>query len=134
MTGSTVLTVTAATLQSIAVTPANPSDREGRHAAVHGDRNYSDSSTQNLTSQVTWTSATTAVATITAPGLATRRGDGHVDITATLSGVTGPERRADGDGGDAAVDRGDAGQTRRSRREPRSSPRRERTATARRRT
>ena len=33
-----MLTVTAAALQSIAVTPANPSDRQGADAAVHGDR------------------------------------------------------------------------------------------------
>ena len=38
VSGSTVLTVTAAVLQSIAVTPANPSVPKGETAAVHGHR------------------------------------------------------------------------------------------------
>ena len=40
---------------------------------------YSDNSTQNLTSQVTWASATTSVATITAAGLATAVATGTSD-------------------------------------------------------
>ena len=49
-----VLTVTAATLQSIAVTPANPSIAKGPTQQFTATGTYSDSSTQNLTSQVTW--------------------------------------------------------------------------------
>src|SRR5439155_11939792 len=50
---------------------------------------YSDNSTQNLTSQVTWASATPAVATITTAGLATGVAAGTSTISATLTGVTG---------------------------------------------
>jgi trimeric autotransporter adhesin len=89
VTGSTVLTVTAAALQSIAVTPANPSVAKGLTAQFTATGTYSDQSTQNLTSQVTWASAATSVATITAAGLATGVATGSSTISATLSGVTG---------------------------------------------
>ena len=49
--GSTVLTVTAATLQSIAVTPANPSIAKGLTQQFTATGTYSDSSTQNLTAR-----------------------------------------------------------------------------------
>src|SRR5262249_56712675 len=49
ITGSTVLTVTAAALQSIAVTPANPSVAKGLTQQFTATGTYSDSSTQNLT-------------------------------------------------------------------------------------
>ena len=79
VTGSTVLTVTAATLVSIAVTPSNPSLAQGVTQQFTATGTYSDFSTQNLTSQVTWASATPSVATITTAGLADGRGDGQVD-------------------------------------------------------
>ncbi|MCK9620159.1 MAG: Ig domain-containing protein, partial [Methylobacter sp.] len=50
---------------------------------------YSDSSTQDLTSQVAWTSSNTAVATINTSGLATGAVGGSATITASLSGVSG---------------------------------------------
>src|SRR5207245_1934768 len=61
---SLVLTVTAAVLQAIGVTPANPSVAKGTTKQFTATGTYSDSSTQDLTTQVTWTSATTSVATI----------------------------------------------------------------------
>ncbi len=89
VTGSTVLTVTAATLESIAVTPANPSIAKGLTEQFTATGTYSDNSTENLTSQVTWASATASVATITSAGLATGVGVGTSTISAMLSGVTG---------------------------------------------
>ena len=90
VSGSTVLTVTTATLQSIAVTPANPSIAKGTTQQFTATGTYSDSSTQNLTGSVTWASATPSVATIAAGGLATGVGVGTSNITASLSGVTSP--------------------------------------------
>ena len=58
VSGSTVLTVTAPLLVSIAVTPANPSLAKGLTQQFTATGTYSDNSTQNLTSQVTWSSAT----------------------------------------------------------------------------
>ena len=106
--GSTTLTVTAATLVSIAVTPANPSIAKGGDAAVHGDGHLQRRHTQNLTRTATWSSSSATMATINAAGLATRWAR-DVDHQATLGSVDRLDD-ADGDGGDAGVDRGDAGE------------------------
>src|SRR5205823_8423640 len=89
VTVSTVVTVTAAVLQSIAVTPANPNVTKGQTEQFTATGTFSDSSTQDLTSQATWASATPAVATITAAGLATGAGAGTSTISATSGAVTG---------------------------------------------
>ena len=89
VTGSTALTVTAPTLQSIAVTPAGSSIGAGKTQQFAATGTFSDNTTQNLTSQVTWTSSSTAVATISAAGLATGVAAGTSTITASLSGMTG---------------------------------------------
>ena len=106
------LNVTTATLLSIAVTPTNPSIAEGTTQQFTATGTYSDASTQDLTSQVTWTSATPSVAMISNTGLTTALAQGTTSITAMLSGVTS-HRHAECDGADAGVDRGDAGRTRR---------------------
>ncbi len=91
--GSTGLTVQAAppapTLQSIAVIPANPTILPGGTVQFTATGTYSDGSAQNLTSQVTWNSNKTTVATITGGGLATAVGAGSTTISAALSGVPG---------------------------------------------
>ena len=89
VTGSTVLTVTAPVLQSIAVTPADPSLPKGEAQQFTATGTFSDDSTQVLSGQVTWASATTSVATITAAGLATAAGLGTSTISAKLSGISG---------------------------------------------
>jgi uncharacterized protein YjdB len=50
---------------------------------------YSDGSTADITSQVTWTSDTPSV-TINSTGLATGVATGSANITAALSGITSP--------------------------------------------
>jgi len=89
VTGSTTLTVTAATLSSIAVTPANPSINAGSTQQFTATGTFSDSSTQNLTSSVTWTSSKTTVATISAAGLATGVAAGSSTIQAASGSITG---------------------------------------------
>jgi virginiamycin B lyase len=93
VTGATLLTVTPTptpTLQSITVTPANPSITVGATQQFTAFGTFSDNSTQNLTSQVTWASATPSVTTIsTNTGLATAVAAGTSSITATLNGVIG---------------------------------------------
>ena len=88
------LTVTAAALQSIAVSPTNPTVAKGLTQQFTATGTYSDGSTANLTSQVTWASATASVATISnavgTQGLATALATGTTAITATLGGVTSP--------------------------------------------
>ena len=77
------------TLNSIAVTPGNPSINTGVTQQFTATGNYSDGSTQNLTSQTTWTSSNTSVATINSTGLASGIAAGSTTITAALSGKTG---------------------------------------------
>jgi hypothetical protein len=89
ISGSTVLTVTAAALQSITVTPANPSISKGSTQQFTATGTYTDNTTQDLTSQVTWASATTSVATISAAGLAAAVATGTSTISAMLNGITG---------------------------------------------
>ncbi len=84
------LTVTAATLQSIVVTPANPSILVGGTEQFSAVGTYSDSSTQNITATVAWTSSNTFVATVGAStGLATGKTAGTANIQAALSGISG---------------------------------------------
>ena len=92
ISGSTGLTVTAPVLVSIAVTPANPSIAVGATQQFTATGTYSDSSTQNLTSSVNWSSSSAATATITSGGLATGVATGSTTIQATaglISGSTG---------------------------------------------
>src|SRR5262249_1776422 len=79
----------AATLTSIAVTPANGTLTVGATQPYTATGTYSDSSTQNLTSQVTWASSNTAAATIDSTGLATAVAAGSTTISATLGAVSG---------------------------------------------
>ena len=58
---STTLTVTAATLVSIAITPPTPSIALGTTQQLTATGTYADNSTQNLTTSVTWASATISV-------------------------------------------------------------------------
>ncbi len=90
VSGATMLTVTRAPiLRSITVTPANPSIAVGAAQQFIATGSFSDNSTEILTSQVTWASATPSVATISTTGLARALATGTSSITASLSGVTG---------------------------------------------
>jgi trimeric autotransporter adhesin len=89
ITGSTTLTVTAAVLVSIAVTPPSPSVAAGYKQQFTAIGTYGNGTTQNLTSTATWTSSAPSVATINAAGLATGLAKGTSIIGATLSGISG---------------------------------------------
>ena len=93
VSGDTMLTVTDATLVSIEVTPAAPSIANGLTQQFTATGLYSDNSTQDLTTQVTWASSNAAVATVSdaagSNGLATAAGAGSTTVSATSGGVTG---------------------------------------------
>jgi trimeric autotransporter adhesin len=93
VTGSTMLTVTPAVLVSIAVTPANASIANNTTQQLTATGTYSDSSTQNLTTQVTWVPTTGAIATVSnaagSQGLALALNPGNVTVTATLGTIVG---------------------------------------------
>ena len=77
------------TLSSIAVTPASPVIAVGATQQFVATGTYSDTSTQNLTSQATWASSSAATATITASGLATASASGATSISAAVGAVSG---------------------------------------------
>ena len=79
----------ATVLQSIAVTPSDPSLVVGTTQQFTATGTYSDNTTQNLTGKVTWASATARVATISTGGLATGAAVGTSTVSATLGAVTG---------------------------------------------
>jgi MSHA biogenesis protein MshQ len=95
LSGDTVLTVTPAVVTSIAVTPVAPQLLLGSTLPFTATGTYSDSSTQDLTTAVTWSSSATGVATISnaasSEGLASSVAVGTTTITATHagSGVSG---------------------------------------------
>ena len=82
------VTVTAATLVSIAISPSAPSLALGLHQQLTAIGTYSDSSTSDLSSLVQWSSSAPSVATISGAGLLTGVAVGNSTITGTYNGVT----------------------------------------------
>jgi sugar lactone lactonase YvrE len=83
------LNVTSAVLSSITVAPANGSVPTGLTQQFTATGHYSDGSTQDVTSGVTWTSSATFVARITSGGLATGVAQGRTTITAAQGSIRG---------------------------------------------
>ena len=109
VTGTTLLTVTAPTLQSIAVTPPNPTITTGEDRAIHGDRyvlRQLDAGSDQP-GDLGIGDARDGDDHQQRPG--DRRGSGDVHITATMSGVTGTTLLTVTTAV-PAVDRGDADQ------------------------
>jgi len=89
ISGSTLLTVTSAALASISVLPASVYVGVGSNKQYTATGTFTDGSTANLTNSVVWSSSNTAIATITASGLATSTGGGAAILTATQGAVSG---------------------------------------------
>jgi len=89
VSGTVTLSVTAATLQSIAVTPANSSMSIGTTRQFTATGTYSDSTTQDITASVLWGSSNPAAAAINNQGLATSAATGATVISATVGSVVG---------------------------------------------
>ena len=90
------LTVTPATLVSIAVTPTSPVVAKGQTEQFTATGTYSDGSETNLTSQVTWASATPTVATLNGSGAGQKRCAGHDRHHRNPGEHRQPGRHADG--------------------------------------
>jgi streptogramin lyase len=91
ISGSGSLTVTSATLVSLAVTPSPSTLAAGTRQQYVATGTFSDRSTQNLTSVVTWTSDAPSVATIgnaaAGNGLADAVSPGHANLSASLGAI-----------------------------------------------
>ena len=89
ITGTTTVTVTNATLQSISVSPNSAIVSLGGSVLFNAIGHFSDGSTQTLIYE-SWSSSNSNVAIVTNFGLATSSGaTGTATISATLNGVTG---------------------------------------------
>nr|QOV09079.1 hypothetical protein HULAa30F3_00034 [uncultured Dehalococcoidia bacterium] len=90
ITGGSVLTVTAAELVSIAISPTNASVAAGRTQQYTAIGTYTNGSTQNITTGVIWTSTNTTVATINGLGVATSLVVGSTGIIANVGSIVSP--------------------------------------------
>ncbi|EQA38254.1 bacterial Ig-like domain, group 2 [Leptospira inadai serovar Lyme str. 10] len=94
ISGYADITVTSAKLLSIQVDPTAPSVAKGLTKNFTATGTYTDATTQDLTTQVTWTSSNTGIATISnasgTQGTATGLSIGTSNITASLGSVTSP--------------------------------------------
>jgi trimeric autotransporter adhesin len=87
--GYGTLTVTKAILVSITVTPANPDLLLGTVRQFTATGTFSDQSTQDITSSVTWASSNDGVASIRGAGLAAAVALGSLTISATAGSISG---------------------------------------------
>src|SRR5262249_13316191 len=87
--GSTTVTVNAASLQSIAVTPPNPSIAKGTSQQSPAPGTYPNNPPQDPPTQVPWASSMPSVATINSAGLASSVDVGSTSISAAMAGVSG---------------------------------------------
>lgn len=91
--GSTTLTVTKATLASIAISPPSVTAIAGTKQQLKATATYSDGSTVDVTTTCTWSTSSAAVATVSnatgAQGLLTAVAPGSITVSCTQSGVTG---------------------------------------------
>lgn len=89
---ATTLTVTPATLASIAVTPSFPSIAKGTSIQLAATGIYTDKTTQDLTKAAAWTSTDASVVVSSAAesaGIATGAAQGSASVKAAFGGVTG---------------------------------------------
>ncbi len=88
ISGSATVVITAATLSSIAVTPANLTLPSGLTQQLTATGNYSDGTALNITSSVTWASDNAAMATVDASGVAHAVATGTANIAATFGSIS----------------------------------------------
>jgi hypothetical protein len=93
VSGTTLLTVSGAKLTSIAITPSPLSVAVAGHQQLTATGTWGDTSTREITTDVTWLSSSDAVATVSnaagSRGLFTAVSAGPITLTAAFQGVTG---------------------------------------------
>ncbi len=89
LTGTNSLSVTSPLLVSILVSPASASVGVGFTDQFTATGSYSDGSSQNLSSSVTWGVSNSALASISSSGLVSAVLNGPAIITATSGSITG---------------------------------------------
>lgn len=87
ITGNVNLSASTAALVSIAVGASNPSLPLGNSEQLTATGTYTDGSTKNLTSSVTWSSSSPGVITVSNTGTVTAKTLGNSVVSASSSGV-----------------------------------------------
>jgi hypothetical protein len=91
--GTAQITVVAATLKAIEVSPADATLTAGLRSSYTATGTYSDGSKVDLTAQATWTTGNTTIATVSnvagAAGQVLARAVGSTTVTAALGAVSG---------------------------------------------
>ena len=87
---SVTVTVTSTkTLASIAITPATFYLRVSGSQQLKATGTYTDGTTADVTSQLAWSSASSATATVSSAGVIAGAAPGATDVTGALGGVSG---------------------------------------------
>ena len=87
--GTASLTVTSATPTSLRVSPTGTNLEQGGSAQFTALSDFSDGTTKDVTSSVTWTSSNASVAVVTPKGVATSVRSGTTAVTATMNDLSG---------------------------------------------
>jgi Bacterial Ig-like domain (group 2) len=94
VSGSSTLTVAQPALVSIAVTPQSPVLTPNHSLQLSATGTFTDGSTQNLSSTVSWSSTQPNVLAISNTGLATGNSPGAASVIAAVGSVTGSDNLA----------------------------------------
>ena len=78
-----------ATLQSISITPPTASFTVGERRQIQAIGTYSDGSQQDLTNSATWTSSSSAIATVSSSGMVGGVAVGNATLQASVGSVSG---------------------------------------------
>jgi len=89
VSGSSTVSVTAATLQFLTITPADGSIAGGTSQQCTVVGTFTDTTTQDITPYVQWSTSDPAIVIVTPGGLALASGTGTATITASMNGVSG---------------------------------------------
>ncbi|WP_122032338.1 Ig-like domain-containing protein [Aliivibrio sp. EL58] len=88
ISNTAVLNVAAADVISIQITPPSASVAKGNTQQYIATATYTDNTTVDISSSVSWFSSDTLLASITSVGLATGVSEGEVNVHATFNSVT----------------------------------------------
>jgi uncharacterized protein YjdB len=87
--GTATLTVTSATATSLRISPGATNLEQGGFTRFTALAEFSDGTTRDVTSSVTWTSSNASVAVVTPTGVATSARSGMTTVTATMNDLSG---------------------------------------------
>jgi trimeric autotransporter adhesin len=87
--GTATLTVTSATATSLRVSPGATNLEQESFTRFTALAEFSDGTTRDVTSSVTWTSSNASVAVVTPTGVATSARSGMTTVTATMNDLSG---------------------------------------------